>query len=230
VRDEFQRLASPDLWKNYLDSKPPDPKDPTAASDAIRTDVETSLWKLHELRLGRALLDGIRAYTTSLTFVLCICLIGLILLVSTRPQPNRPILLLVATAGVFGAAFSMLSRLGQIPTKGDLVSRYPAASRRLVWVLTPILSLLEGVLGSVVLYFLFRADLIKGLLFPQFPNKLEDPYPFASLIYGTVGSATDGAKLLIWSFIAGFSERLVPDMLTRLAEQAQKTDAAPKKE
>ncbi len=135
----------------------------------------------------------------------------------------------------------MLQRLSQIPSKGDLVARYPAASRRIVWILTPpLLSLTQGALAATVLYFLFRAGLIKGDLFPQFADgsvmpttavtPATDPARAVSalqnLLQDSITDVAAGAKLLVWSLVAGFAERLVPDLLTRLSDQAdKKTDS-----
>jgi hypothetical protein len=41
--------------------------------------------------------------------------------------------------------------------------------------------------------------------------------PFLSLVAATAPkSVADMAKLLIWAFIAGFAERLVPDQISKL--------------
>jgi hypothetical protein len=45
-------------------------------------------------------------------------------------------------------------------------------------------------------------------------------FPFFNLRL-CFGSGKDLALLLIWTFIAGFSERLVPDLLTRMAEKGK---------
>ncbi len=60
-----------------------------------------------------------------------------------------------------------------------------------------------GVIGASfagVLYLLFRAGLLAGNLFPDFNKQDASTFP----------------KLIVWAFLAGFIERLVPDTLNRL--------------
>lgn len=78
-----------------------------------------------------------------------------------------------------------------------------------------------GGIFSLVLYVAFLSEIIKGPLFPHFafapfseplPTK-DDLIKFISATYPVSGQ--DVAKLLFWSFIAGFSERLVPQIIQK---------------
>lgn len=90
-----------------------------------------------------------------------------------------------------------------------------------------------GGIFSLVLYVALLSEIIKGSLFPQFaippfteplPTQ-EDLVRFLSQTYPISGQ--DVAKLLFWSFVAGFSERLVPQILAR-HEQGDPDEAAKK--
>jgi hypothetical protein len=232
LREEFRNLATEELYKAYVDSNPPHPAEEPDGRK-VRRDIEGLLRKLHELRLGRSLLDVIRAYTTALTFAVTLALIVTTVVACFR-RSDPPVLLLVTIGGVFGAGLSMLQRLSQIPSKGDLVARHPAASRRVVWILTPLLALSQGALAAIVLYHVFRAGLLEGLMFPDFRPAAGDAAkpttrPLAELLHGGVTSSVQGAKLFVWSLAAGTAERLVPDLLSRLSDQANRSKLASEK-
>lgn len=74
---------------------------------------------------------------------------------------------------------------------------------------------------AFLLYLVFMGGLLSGGLFPEFPSRTN---PFGS-IDGFVlevkpGSNADFAKLLVWSFVAGFSEKFVPNLIAKLEGQA----------
>ena len=84
---------------------------------------------------------------------------------------------------------------------------------------------LSGAIFACALYWLFLSGLMTGGLFPTFGPfdkhgksgldwatfVLQESSPETSVAYG---------KLLVWSFIAGFAERFVPNVIDRLAGQA----------
>ena len=79
-----------------------------------------------------------------------------------------------------------------------------------------------GAIGAVVLYLVFAAGLMKGDLFPEFAclkaaASCGDFHDFISS--WAPANATGNAKAIVWDFVAGFSERFVPDVLNRLGSR-----------
>lgn len=78
-----------------------------------------------------------------------------------------------------------------------------------------------GGIFAVILYLGFLSKIVEGPLFPHFVSPpFTDPIPttedvrnFFAQTYPSSGG--DLAKLLFWSFVAGFSERFVPQILSR---------------
>lgn len=120
--------------------------------------------------------------------------------------------LLVATAGCVGAFFSRtMTFLGDSRTGttsyDTFISAYVGRSMRL--------RIGYGMIGAVVFYLILKSGIVAGTIFPELA-KLPKPTM-------TVLIDIDIAKVLVWSFIAGFSERLVPDTLTRVEGKAAQT-------
>lgn len=79
-----------------------------------------------------------------------------------------------------------------------------------------------GGIFSLVLYLLFLSGLVKGHLFPEFfipefafPPTTENIKQFFNSTYPLTGA--DFSKFAIWSFIAGFSERFVPQIIRKIS-------------
>jgi hypothetical protein len=69
---------------------------------------------------------------------------------------------------------------------------------------------MTGAGGAVMLYFFYESQIISSDLFPNLTQ-----IDTESTAQGQVFNK-DFGKLLFWSFLAGFSERLVPDTLGRV--------------
>ena len=86
-----------------------------------------------------------------------------------------------------------------------------------------------GGLFALVLYSLFLSGIISGHMFPWFyipePHGNPDNAYIVSFLTETYpATGQDMAKLLFWSFVAGFSERFGPQIINRVADQVEEDE------
>lgn len=140
-------------------------------------------------------------------------------------QSKPPLLILIMLCGMLGAFFSALTRLYSIhdlhhPIVPPLVTKLGIGHLWIYALVPPVV----GSIAAVVIYLAFAGDVLQGVIFPKIACKDKaqcgDLY---GLVHNFVPSEpVDYAKALIWAFIAGFSERLVPDTLHMLASKQNK--------
>jgi phosphate/sulfate permease len=119
----------------------------------------------------------------------------------------------VMTFGICGGFIGVQRRLKEF-TEEDL--QLLASSWPYVF-----LSPLAGGILAVILYMLFVSQLLSGELFPSFEPGRTEPKDFSRLLDCTAKAYTDYAKIIVWSFIAGFSESFVTDIIGSFAKSAQ---------
>lgn len=125
---------------------------------------------------------------------------------------NFPLTLAIFITGAGGGVISTYFRLKNVaPTK--------AQSNAVLQVyVTPIIS---GLLGFIC-YAFFLTEMLRGPLFPEFVNKTSDYTGLQSVFEIQPKHALDAAKALLWSFVAGFSEKMIPNILDKLASQGER--------
>ncbi len=105
----------------------------------------------------------------------------------------------ILAMGALGAAISLITR-----TKNNSMFTKDITIFEILSIQT------VGAIFALILGFTFMGNLISGTLFPN-------PIIFYRIIYVPPAFA----KLLVWSFIAGFSERFVPQLLNNLANKTK---------
>lgn len=122
------------------------------------------------------------------------------------------LLSLAATAGSVGSFISALLRIEAVPETNEIARsvvalRYSESIR-----LAPV----TGFVFAILLSFIFGGQLLTGSLFPSTTNAGAN---WPNLLF----DSSELAKWLVWAFIVGFAERLMPDMIDRLVARAGKT-------
>jgi hypothetical protein len=107
--------------------------------------------------------------------------------------------IIVLLMGALGGFFSVQKRIEDIPTDQDpILTMFQLQNGRFSVRLAP----LTGAICALILFLIFQAGLLTGAAFPDMAK--------------IPGAASEYGKLLVWSFIAGFAERFVPDTLDNL--------------
>ncbi|MBS0661252.1 MAG: hypothetical protein JSR82_23800 [Verrucomicrobia bacterium] len=150
---------------------------------------------------------------------------GLVGAVAPVPAPSLPVWTPLIFAGLLGAGFSVLARLYALNWSRQLSVRIDdSQALKKGLVLTCVLSLLAGVIAAAVMFLMFASGWLKGDLFPQFAPA-QSGQVFVVFLQIQPASTADLAKLLLWAFVGGFSERLIPDKLKQLAESLETASA-----
>jgi hypothetical protein len=127
-----------------------------------------------------------------------------------------------AILGLLGGYLSVLLRIGSLRWALQYAANYQQLDR-LFWnlLLNFYLSLFEGSLGAIVLYIAFSAHVFTGVLFPLIPSGGNAAVVAQQLNHQTM------AQLMLWSVVAGFSERAVPDFLSGLSKDLVRKTESP---
>jgi len=124
-------------------------------------------------------------------------------------------------SGLIGGFVSIQQRIKKVSEEElDLLSRS--------WFQVLLIPVYGGIF-ALVLYLAFLSRIIEGPLFPAFsipgfstPPSTEDMKNLFAYTYPSTG--VDFAKLVFWCFIAGFSERFVPQIISGAETHGSKSD------
>jgi len=132
---------------------------------------------------------------------------------------------MVILAGILG---SFVSALNRIYSSENIfpVSNYSKLLDRTNSYLVVYSSIppLVGAISAAILYVVFASEIVTGEFFPAFSCELS-PIKACNefqtfLSSWSPSNAQDYAKAIVWGFIAGFSERFVPDILNKVAKDS----------
>lgn len=158
------------------------------------------------------------------TLVIGLGFLALVLYFDVTGRGGVTIMLAVIVAGAGGGFVSSLRRLYSFQ---DIFPRreYVQLFRKMNFYVAAysLVPAVVGMIGAVMVYLVFAAGLLKGDLFPEFHcamGQCSDFHGFVS--YWSPKDAAANAKAIVWGFIAGFSERFVPDILNRLGSAGDK--------
>jgi hypothetical protein len=170
---------------------------------------------------------------TWVSLIACLFLLGLYLCSRSVAHGGLPAALcFVMAMGAWGAAVSTIVRLYAVDIRIDPLINWLSLEKSAfsVWV-APLLGATFAMIFALLLY----ARLVPIEIFPDFDRCWWKGFSFRPELCniekfekGFNEPYVDLTKLLIWSFIAGWAERLVPDALNSLTSRAMASSPPPR--
>jgi hypothetical protein len=129
------------------------------------------------------------------------------------------LMFVILFAGTVGAVVNNYYRLARLSAAENGV--LAQLDNKVITLQIYVSMLIAGILGFVM-YGLCVSGLLEGVLFPKFTNA-NLPYEGMQRLLTslTPKENIDTAKAILWAFIAGFSERLIPNILDRMVARAE---------
>jgi hypothetical protein len=142
-------------------------------------------------------------------FFALLAFLGILLAIAWFKQDSEVVVpALVIASGVIGGFVTLQRRLKDL-TIDDLELLESS------WLQICLSPLVGGIL-ALLLYIIFLGGLLTGSVFPVFiQDGGKDAARFSTIFAQHAVSYQDYAKLFVWSFVAGYSEHFVTDVLGR---------------
>lgn len=130
-------------------------------------------------------------------------------LLLARYKVYGEVMTLIFCSGAVGGVVNNYFRLAKLTeVEGD-----QKASNALMITQMYVTIVIAGIL-AIVVYGLFLSGLVQGSLFPEFENSTQSYGGLTQMLLGMAPKTNlDAAKAILWGFIAGFSERFVPNII-----------------
>jgi len=147
-----------------------------------------------------------------IAFIVLLVLV-LIVVISSTLIKHISVSFIVIPTGIIGGFVGLQRRLKQLSTNDlQLINRS--------WLYTFLAPLVGGIL-ALLLFVLFLSGLLEGDLFPKFVGQDVTPTGFTDLLKTQAQQIADYAKLIFWSFIAGYSEHFVTDIIGKFEQKGK---------
>jgi hypothetical protein len=237
TRWRFRQVVSPETYQAYEATSPPNPINQETPEADIRADLDDLLGRMQSAYVVTPFREEMRSrISIRVVAVLLVVVVAMCAVVWYRyAQSDRlgtsnsdasqqiviPEITIALLAGAIGGLVSVQQRIQSAPSEGDAIRSVMSLYNGM---LSVILSPFVGAISAGLLFLLLVGHFLSGDLFPALPESggasVHDLRDFL-LHSGTAGGWRNLAKLIIWAFIAGFAERLVPDTLTRIVDSVQ---------
>lgn len=216
IKRRFQLTVGKELFDIYF---PPTAPERALTTEELRAELDFMMSETMQIYLvtplrpqsrGRLLWFCLRPFMVISVFML---IASACIAIHDSELDQFATLPLIPVFGAMGAMLSLQQRIENMPSKGDTVRNVLAmeSGRETTWITS-----IAGAIFAVILNLIFAAGMIEGNLFPSF-NYLDGQ----GIISPGSGPLSDISKMLIWAFVAGFAERIVPDTITRLTKVLQ---------
>jgi len=137
--------------------------------------------------------------------------------VPLQPVEAPQLIVFVFLAGALGGITNTYQRLKSMPLNEPERSVF----NNLIAVTQVYATPMVAGTFAIVAYALFASGMLEGTLFPSFSGGSETYEDLNTVFNGmSPSTAADAAKAIIWGFIAGFSEKMIPNILDKMGEDA----------